>query len=362
MKHTETTHQPPAIARTTTLLRFFGSAGLTLLLLYAVFRTQSIESLLELAAGIHLPLLILYLGISLTALLLRAVRYRMIIHDSLDDSADTNELSFSGALVVTSIRNALVDFLPARLGELSFFYVLNRYRIRFSSALSAFGICIALDVAVLILLMLVAVAYRACCAANGASEGLLNGLDVSALTVAGMALLAICFFVMTRLDWFARQATEVLRYLSYPLRSYQTVQKGILFAEDLSEQLRHVRKQQRLLLFVSITILLRIAKYGSLYVLLLSVLHPLGIGAAQIDPLITTIAFVLAEASASLPVSGLMGFGAYEGAWSLVFLSNNVQIPSVPGVILLVHLITQVVGYFLGLLGLFGFLIKERSN
>lgn len=58
-----------------------------------------------------------------------------------------------------------------------------------------------------------------------------------------------------------------------------------------------------------------------------------------------TVAFITAEAASSLPVSGVMGFGAYEGAWAAVLGITGGRIPSTATVIFSVHLITQLVAY-----------------
>ena len=73
--------------------------------------------------------------------------------------------------------------------------------------------------------------------------------------------------------------------------------------------------------------------------------------------MLSFVAFVSAEASASLPISGLMGFGAYEAVWSLIFSFSEVEIPSLTVLIFAIHIITQVIGYSLGFLALivFGF-------
>ena len=120
------------------------------------------------------------------------------------------------------------------------------------------------------------------------------------------------------------------------------------FAQDLLT----LKKSNHFSLLVALTVVLRSAKYISLYILLLAVLQQWGIGHRQISLAISFLAFVTAEAAASLPISGLMGFGAYEGAWQAIFAISMVKITAVSSVILAIHLITQVVGYFLGFLAL----------
>ena len=131
------------------------------------------------------------------------------------------------------------------------------------------------------------------------------------------------------------------------------------FGDTVQREMQEIKARGSYPVLVLLTAGLRAAKYLSLYLLLLAVVAQFNIKPADISPLLSTTAFIGAEASASLPISGLMGFGAYEAAWSAIFSMSSVSIPSVAGVILAVHVITQVFGYSLALLGLLVFLIDE---
>ena len=96
----------------------------------------------------------------------------------------------------------------------------------------------------------------------------------------------------------------------------------------------------------------RCCKYLSLYVLLLALVLPLGYALRSFPLAKVFLGLCSAELAASLPVSGIAGFGAYEGAWALVF-----QLLGYPERIAVLtsishHLLTQVYGYSLGALAL----------
>ena len=101
-------------------LHIFISLAVTACLLYVVVSESGVDGLLDALRAIDVGLLSIYLSLSIIALLMRAYRYRIIV-DSISDESEVP--SVKGMLVVTAIRNALVDFLPARLGELSYLYV-----------------------------------------------------------------------------------------------------------------------------------------------------------------------------------------------------------------------------------------------
>ncbi len=344
-------------------IKFLGSFLLTALLLIAVFRTESLDSFFDMLQNVNRDGVICYLAISIFALVVRALRYFVVLRTACDaeiSSAQLEKVTFPSLLIVTSIRNALVDFLPARLGELSYFYVLRRYGITISHAVSVFGICFAFDIAVLVLLLLF---LGLLSPFYSGMQTLLDFSDVSSgVLIAVTVFLLLIVASVIRLDLLARYGTKALERLSQPFASSSLREKLLAFAQRITADIVAVRERGILVKILLMTLALRLAKYSSLYVLLLSVLIPLGIQASDLDPVLSTLAFLAAEASASLPVSGLMGFGAYEGAWSLVFSLSKAEIPSVPSVILLVHLITQVVGYSFAFLALSFFLIKEVKS
>ena len=82
----------------------------------------------------------------------------------------------------------------------------------------------------------------------------------------------------------------------------------------------------------------------------------------RINPVVSSVSFIFAEAAASLPFSGLMGFGAYEGAFSIIMKATNNIIPAEITVVFVVHLITQIVGYTIGILGALAFVISNRKQ
>ena len=69
-----------------------------------------------------LPLVFAYLALYLLALLLRARRYSLLLTMSGEEQVP----SFKQMVLVTGIRNMVVDLLPARLGELGYVALLNK--------------------------------------------------------------------------------------------------------------------------------------------------------------------------------------------------------------------------------------------
>lgn len=304
----------------------------------ALFSETSPGELREVFGQLDVSYLVAFLILSLTGLVLRAIRYAMLLEMFLKDAGESS-LSFFRVLLVTGVRNAFVDLLPARLGELSYIYLLNRLGVRLASAISTFGICIVLDFIALGIII------------AGASLWFeLPGMQSSLLPVIPVDAGRLPYFILFAVGAFAVGYYMLLRLGSIlkkllPMRNRMFA--GIV--ADL-ETLGRTRGVWKLLV---VTIFLRAAKYGGLYFLALSVLAQWNVGSALLNPLLVFAVFIVSEASASLPVSGLMGFGLYEGVWSTLFRTSCgtacSNIPTVT-VAFVVHLASQVAGYGIALL------------
>ena len=79
-------------------------------------------SVLSTLQATSVSLVFAYLGLYFVSLFVRAYRYRILI--SL--GGEPNVPSLRQMMLVTGIRNMIVDMLPARLGELGYIGLLNR--------------------------------------------------------------------------------------------------------------------------------------------------------------------------------------------------------------------------------------------
>jgi len=98
--------------------------------------------------------------------------------------------------------------------------------------------------------------------------------------------------------------------------------------------------------------LIRLAKYVSVYVLLLGFLRSHGYRPADVGLWKTILGLTGAEFTALLPVKGLGGFGTWETAWSALF-----RILGFPGDLAVVsglgvHITTNLLEYGLGALAI----------
>ena len=99
------------------------SLALSVLLLAVLVRQLRAGDLPRTLARIFLPALAVYAALTLLSAGLRALRYRWLLRP--------RRISAPDIVLVTLVRNAFDDLLPARLGSLSYIYMLNK-RLGFS--------------------------------------------------------------------------------------------------------------------------------------------------------------------------------------------------------------------------------------
>ncbi|MDD8027032.1 MAG: lysylphosphatidylglycerol synthase domain-containing protein, partial [Acidobacteriota bacterium] len=114
------------------------SLALSVFLLAILLGRIRTQDLLATLSGVSLPTLALYAAITLLAAVLRAWRYRLLLAPG--------SCGFGPMLLVTLVRNAFEDLLPARIGSLSYIYFLDaRLGVAFENAASSFILAFLID-------------------------------------------------------------------------------------------------------------------------------------------------------------------------------------------------------------------------
>jgi len=250
-------------------------------------------------------------------------------------------LNVSGAKVpaitmflVTIVRNFFSDLLPARLGTLSYVYILtNRLGVAIEKALSTFAVAFIFDIIVIMPLLLISV-----CSVGWKIFGKFH------LLVSGtLGILIILLAVLRYLPQLFRITARICQKFPFLQRGEDRLDKTSLKIEEIKNSGVYLR-------VFTLSIFVRLCKYGKLYFLLLALLSTWGYGWKEIGFGRFFLGACGAEFSASLPVSGIAAFGAYEGAWAIIFsiLGFPRELAVITGISH--HLITQVYGYSLGVI------------
>ncbi len=244
-------------------------------------------------------------------------------------------------LLTVLVRNLFADLLPARLGGLIYLWLCRtRLGVSWGAASSSMAISFVFDmIAVSPLLIVVGLVIAG---ELGIARILIWAFG---LAVAGGALVVL--FLLAPLADLAAGVIPRLPLLPARVRSGLAA-----FAVSIAEDVRITRRAGIFLPILVLSVLVRLAKYTAMYFLLLGILMPMGFGLADLPPHKGLVGLIAPEIAASLPVSGIGGFGAYEGTWAVAFhfLGLPEQMAKLTGVAH--HLFTQAYGAGIGLVAL----------
>jgi uncharacterized membrane protein YbhN (UPF0104 family) len=314
------------------------SVGLSVFLIGFLLSRITTDDLIQTFSHIFYPALFIFLTISLTASVLRALRYQWLL--------TPYKISFGNILLVTFIRNLFVDLFPARIGSLSYVYVLNkRLKYPFEEAASTFVIAFVYDFLTLgpflILSMLVV------------------GLGATSVSNLAFLLIAVIFFLLVYLilqfviplaNIFLKIYTHLLKSTRLETRRWSETSKNKI--RLTIEALEHIKNRKIRWPLFFLSLLIRMAKYGSLYFLLFSLLHSYGFSLSSLSFWKTILGITGAEMTGALPIKGIAGFGTWESGWAFTFqlLDFNQKLAILSGIG--VHLISNIFEYSLGILSI----------
>ncbi len=291
-------------------------------------------AVLPLLKSTSISLFTAYLALYVVSLFVRAYRYRLLISLAGESSLP----SMRQMMLVTGIRNMVVDMLPARIGELGYVGLLNRgYGVKLQHCISSLSLSVALDFIALFAIVVAIVVSQFL-------GGAVSSWAVAALFV---AILLVCLAwagLFLFLPWF-------VPFLSrrYSESTRPTLVKGLQLLIDFNNSLQSVYRSGRALKVIAWSILIRLLKYSGFYLLFLAVTKANfpELAALPVNQVIS--ALIGGEVAASLPIPAFMSFGVYEAGSVLVFKMLGVaELGTVLIVMLCVHILSQLIEYIVG--------------
>jgi len=306
------------------------SVLMTVLVMGLLFRIVSVKDITGLIRNISMAPAVSFIFLSLAQTAIQTWRYSLLL------TACQVNLPLPVLFLVTTARNLFSDLLPARIGTLSYVLILTgRLNVRVEKALSGFALAFIFDIITIFPLVTLALL---------ASHQLLSAELRIVLPL--ILFLVIFFSILLRyLSHLFRVSAAAVGYIK-PLRRASTA------LDDTARQVDDIRQKGIYLPVFLLSLVGRILKYGKLFFLLLALLESQGYGWQDIGPARFFLGVSGAEFAASLPISGIAAFGAYEGAWALIFSLLGFPRELAVSTGISHHLITQIYGYSLGILAL----------
>jgi uncharacterized membrane protein YbhN (UPF0104 family) len=307
------------------------------LLLWFLFTKIEFKDFVQTFSRVNFPGLLAFMIIALIGATLRAWRYKWLLLP--------HPTSWRDVFLVTFIRNLFVDLFPARIGSLSYVYVLNKsMKYSFQAASSSFVVAFVLDFLTLSPFLAFSI--------------LAVGLGKTSVSDGILLIISVLFFLFVFLVFWkvVKISAIALNVYKWLLRVGKQDKKNwakvsIEKIQLTTDELTRI-KQRRIgwpLFILSLGI--RFAKYGSLFFLLYALLHSHGFSLESLSFPKTILGITGAELTSVLPIKGIGGFGTWESAWTLTLVlmgfEKRMAILSSG-----VHLITNLFEYILGVISI----------
>jgi len=278
--------------------------GFGAFLVYYLIGKISFGQIRDAIVGMNKPFLILGLAVMLVSIFLRTYRKKILV--------GSERMSMTDMLLVVLVRNAFNMVLPARTGELSYVYVLQRkFKFPIEVGISTLAIVLIFDLVIVFFLIVISIIVI-----------LINKFSGSYLAVVFIASALLVVLILILL-YFSKVLGFIIMIIEKILKRYrigknkviQVIYKKLI---DIKENIEIIQ-ERRIYWKVSLSSLaIRILKFVAYYMLIYAILRPEGYTFKDLNFWIIFLAVEVAEISAVLPTHALAGFGTYEGAFLLI--------------------------------------------
>lgn len=251
---------------------------------------------------------------------------------------------------IVMVRNVFVDLLPARVGEISYVYLLStRAGVPAEQGLATLFLSVLFDVVALAPLLLIAAVVV------GSSGGIPIPVLAGAALGLGIAAYAMMRAAVPLGSWvgaWLRQRSQPSPDHESPAASLSWRSRAAVLVEHTTEALGVVARRRIFGRVWLVSLVVRLCKFGSYYFLVLASMDPLGYSVAEVGFFRVFLGIVSAELAAALPIHGIAGFGTFEAAWALSFTQLGFSAADATITGILTHVVSQVVEYSVGALAL----------
>jgi len=275
-------------------------------LVYYLLTNINIVDIWNSIRNIYIPFFIIVILLSISGYYLRAFRYKILLGRY---TVGINDLT-----LVTVARDLFTDVLPARLGSLSYIYILVRkYSVPLEVCMSTFVISAVLDsIAIMPILFLAIVIV------GSQSFNIFPSFYLIVSAVAFMVFGLILIF----LDRLVLIGIKILDrfFIKIRLRKVKFIDYAMNKLVFMNDNIMEIKRRRVYPQVFGLTIVIRILKFVVYYILLLSIVMSMGYGTAEISFWKSFLGTASAELSATLPTHSLAGIGTYEASWTVAFI------------------------------------------
>lgn len=307
----------------------------TFLLLGIVLSQIRIEDLIITAKSINKIYLVLGFFLYLFSYFFRGLRFYILLD---------KKISLTGLFNIVCVHNMLNSILPARSGELSYIYILNKYHDKSTGeGVATLMVARVLDFITISLLFF-------------ASSLFVDDLpkmfsSVIWLVVLFTVLLVIFLIILLYAgEVFLRFANKV--FLTFKLDKNVLVNLFLRKVNDVVNSFKNIKNNGKMIELCMVSFSIWFTLYFLNYILIKSL--DIDIGFFEVLLASTFVVFM-----SVLPVQGLGGFGTYEAGWAIGFIGIGMSKELAINSGIIIHIIGIL--YYV-LLGLYGYQYLCKNN
>lgn len=278
------------------IIGIFVAVSLILILLSQIQFSKLSSTL----ASIHPVYLVVGFALYFSTYFLRALRFKVILGD---------EAKYSDLLKVLFIHNMVNQVLPARTGEISYVYLMEKRKLPINKGISSLALARIFDLIAIALLFLVALLVL-----KEMNAAFLNLMYVMTLVVA-MALFSLfCLFVYKKkfIDK-VQSLTEILKMHKFDITK-RALEKG----EETIEDMKVIATKKVFVYSTLISLGIWFTSTVLMYMLLSQMNVMLSIWEVCLGSMVIVITSIL-------PIHSVGGFGTTESVWAFIYIALGVS-------------------------------------
>lgn len=316
------------------LYSIFIAIIITIALLSILFSQIELIDVVEILTKIKPIYLIAGFVFSFASYLLRALRLHILLN---------KEISVKELFSIVCIHNAALNILPARSGELSYIYLLNKRHKRTAGEGAASLITIRImDIIIISLFFFISIILIHD----------LPAIVMNATRIISVFLFFIVLFILMFI-WNCERFVYWLRMISVYLKFDEKKIVNFLLTKlyEMSETFKKLTRRQ----FFS-SMIVSVGIWIMLYLVLFMEIKAMRIN-MSLEPFLLASTFFLM--TSIIPIQGIGGFGTLEGGWAISFIAVGVakEVAISSGIIM--HIISI---FYLILLFIIGFMGMQKKQ
>ncbi|NJD54187.1 MAG: flippase-like domain-containing protein [Candidatus Methanoperedens sp.] len=310
-------------------------AILTIALIATLLQQISVTDVYFMLIKINPAYLIMGFILYTISYFLRALRLHILLN---------REISVKDLFSIVSIHNMALNILPARSGELSYIYLLNKRHYKSIGE----GAATLLIVRIFDIISISILFFTSAMLAYDLPDIMINALPIVGFLLFLVILILLMF--IHQCNRFIACLRILFTYLKY--NKLHFINYILIKLDEMALSFEHIHRNEFILSFL-ISAMIWITLYSVNYILVIAMGINLPLGAVF---LASTFFFMISI----LPIQGIGGFGTLEGSWAISFIAVGTTKVSAISSGFLAHIIQ--IFYFIALF-LIGFIwLRKKSE